>query len=312
MQQQTGSNVKIINRLRDENNKYSGVALTNQKCDSKKRGTAETTEKELTMEQSMSSISMNKNKTSIFLTMATTTCCELCCEATSALVVLSSTCSHPACRECLTKWITKQESLNKETVPCPYCRVTLNDRDIFQILGRPMQLTCTRRVTVEKQTTTELDDLTHDWLQANTRQCPNCHLHIEKLDGCDKMECVCGCRFCFKCGTANATCRCTPRNHVFWDNIRYCNSGRTAETVVVVNLDTDTVGTMIGQRIRLEDNRLKSQTRNRMRRFRRIEIGAIDRAPMYAVSICNGSWLFRPKDSIKTEDETPGTPFSTP
>jgi hypothetical protein len=114
------------------------------------------------------------------------------------------------------------------------------------------------------------------------------------------MEYVCGCRFCFKCGTANATCWCTPPDHVFWDNIRHCNSRLKAESVTLVDLDasTNTLGTMIGRRKRLEDNRLKRETRNRIRQSARSEIGSIDRAPMYTVSICNGSWLFKPKDSI--------------
>jgi hypothetical protein len=292
---------------------------------------------EITTEQSVSTISKNSNKNCETQTMATTTCCQLCCEANSTLVVLS--CSHSACRECLTKWISKQELLNKKTVPCPYCHVNMNDSEIFQILGRPLQQTSTDHFCSEEQNSTELDELTRDWLQANTRQCPRCHLHIEKLDGCDKMECVCGCRFCFKCATANATCRCTPSRHVFFDNIRNCPSNLTVEAVVVVNPDasTETVGSMIIRRRQLEDNRLmeiqqheerdpgvlwllqvirrmrleatrrmclednhwKTLERNRIRKRDSIEVEAINRAPAYIVSIYNGSWLFESKDSIK-------------
>jgi hypothetical protein len=247
----------------------------------------------------MSNIRKNNNQNSETITMATTTFCELCCEATSTLVVLS--CSHSACRECLTKWISKQELLNKETVPCPYCLVNMNERDIFQVLGRPMQPTFTDRTCTEEPNSTELDVLTRDWLIANTRQCPRCHLHIEKLDGGDMMECVCGCRFCFNCATANATCRCTPSHPVFWDNIRNCTSNLTVEAVVVVNPDanTESVGSMIIRRRRLEDNRWKTLERNRKRQRDSVDVEAIHRAPAYIVSIYNGSWLFEPKDSIK-------------
>ena len=30
--------------------------------------------------------------------------------------------------------------------------------------------------------------------------CPKCHRCIEKSEGCDKMTCPCGCKFCLKCG----------------------------------------------------------------------------------------------------------------
>ena len=56
------------------------------------------------------------------------------------------------------------------------------------------------------------------------RQCPGCKNGLEKLrNTCNKFQCRCGCRFCWKCGAlgdanGNATCRCTGSDHVFWDN----------------------------------------------------------------------------------------------
>eukprot|EP00050_Salpingoeca_kvevrii_P004138 m.243598 g.243598 ORF g.243598 m.243598 type:complete len:353 (-) comp10951_c1_seq1:236-1294(-) len=53
---------------------------------------------------------------------------------------------------------------------------------------------------------------------AGIRKCPRCKTPIEKSDGCDKMKCRCGFKFCYACGTVGATCACTPENHGYWDN----------------------------------------------------------------------------------------------
>ncbi len=38
------------------------------------------------------------------------------------------------------------------------------------------------------------------WIKGNTKECPNCHTHIEKNDGCDHMTCVrCKHEFCWEC-----------------------------------------------------------------------------------------------------------------
>jgi len=51
------------------------------------------------------------------------------------------------------------------------------------------------------------------------RRCPKCTALIEKDPGtCDKMQCHCGYRFCFRCGAENAQCACTAAFHQFWDN----------------------------------------------------------------------------------------------
>ncbi|KNC51018.1 IBR1/IBR2 fusion protein [Thecamonas trahens ATCC 50062] len=47
------------------------------------------------------------------------------------------------------------------------------------------------------------------------RQCPSCRVWIEKVDGCDKIRCLCGAKWCFVCLTPNATCSCTSRAHGF-------------------------------------------------------------------------------------------------
>jgi hypothetical protein len=50
------------------------------------------------------------------------------------------------------------------------------------------------------------------------RQCPQCHIMIERAYGCAKVKCLCGYGMCFICGSAGAKCKCTGTNHVFFDN----------------------------------------------------------------------------------------------
>ena len=58
------------------------------------------------------------------------------------------------------------------------------------------------------------------------RTCPGCRQGLEKVArSCNKFQCRCGCRFCWKCGAladaaGNLACGCTGRDHVFWDNVR--------------------------------------------------------------------------------------------
>ena len=55
------------------------------------------------------------------------------------------------------------------------------------------------------------------------KQCPNprCARMISKERGtCNKMMCVCGYKFCYKCGIKDALCSCTSDDHTFWDNVK--------------------------------------------------------------------------------------------
>lgn len=66
------------------------------------------------------------------------------------------------------------------------------------------------------------------------RKCPKCGSWIEKgpaveafgipiAEGCDKMTCRCGCKFCFKCGSINAECSCTGTDHGFFEHQEVLN-----------------------------------------------------------------------------------------
>jgi hypothetical protein len=49
--------------------------------------------------------------------------------------------------------------------------------------------------------------------------CPRCQVLIHRTYGCDNMKCLgCNYGFCWKCGSENSTCNCTPASHVYYDN----------------------------------------------------------------------------------------------
>ena len=50
--------------------------------------------------------------------------------------------------------------------------------------------------------------------------CNRCQQGIIKNEGCHKVKCRCGYRFCWICGSENAQCNCTPAHHGFYDNIQ--------------------------------------------------------------------------------------------
>lgn len=150
-------------------------------------------------------------------TQQTLASCLVCCEdLPAAAMCLLFQCAHECCQECIAKWIKQEESSGRHTPPvCPFCRVELTDHEILSILGRPFQ---PRSPATSDEA--ELDALALQWLQEHTRQCPGCGLHIQKeAGGCDKMECLCGCRFCYECGSLDAQCSCTNGNHSYWDNV---------------------------------------------------------------------------------------------
>eukprot|EP00581_Thalassiosira_minuscula_P015447 CAMPEP_0183725608 /NCGR_PEP_ID=MMETSP0737-20130205/20950_1 /TAXON_ID=385413 /ORGANISM="Thalassiosira miniscula, Strain CCMP1093" /LENGTH=334 /DNA_ID=CAMNT_0025956651 /DNA_START=44 /DNA_END=1048 /DNA_ORIENTATION=+ len=127
--------------------------------------------------------------------------CPLCCE--DAELVLLNACSHKSCRACLAKWIEKEESSGQDAVACPFCRVNLNDKDVYSLIGRQFQR---RESSVNEQSSDEIDELTLEWINSQTKMCPGCGYRVEKDDGCNHMECLCGYEFCFGCGQSRCSC----------------------------------------------------------------------------------------------------------
>jgi len=56
-------------------------------------------------------------------------------------------------------------------------------------------------------------------LLSSFRMCPKCRTPIIKSNGCEKLMCRCGARFCYVCLSPNAQCEHTPASHGFFDNI---------------------------------------------------------------------------------------------
>ena len=149
---------------------------------------------------------------------ATFSLCKLCYEesASASSSVVLSNCHHHSCKSCLVKWIEKAESSGKTTPPtCPFCRLAINEDDVFAILGRSFQPR--QRATKETHFEDEIDDLTLEWLNEHTVLCQGCGSHVEKESGCDLIECLCGWRFCYSCGLPGGVCGCNP-GHGFLGN----------------------------------------------------------------------------------------------
>jgi len=130
--------------------------------------------------------------------------CYVCCDkvSTNESIILTA-CSHRGCNACTTKWIKTQEDSGQATsATCPYCRANIHDDDVIAILGRPFK----QREALARPANEEIDDLTLQWFNDQTKLCPGCGSRVEKLDGCDHMTCLCGCGFCFKCGSMRCLC----------------------------------------------------------------------------------------------------------
>lgn len=70
-----------------------------------------------------------------------------------------------------------------------------------------MQATPQEKIALEKRYSKKYlavvvtEAQTKEWLQQNTKRCPQCRTDIQKSEGCNKMQCwKCGTRFCYLCG----------------------------------------------------------------------------------------------------------------
>mmetsp|Transcript_23187 Transcript_23187/g.37634 ORF Transcript_23187/g.37634 Transcript_23187/m.37634 type:complete len:434 (-) Transcript_23187:147-1448(-) len=149
--------------------------------------------------------------------------CTLCCEkyisASSSECVVLSSCHHRSCRSCLCKWIKKEEASGQTTPPtCPFCRSAIGEEDVLVILGRLFQPR--EKLASHPEGDGEIDELTLHWINEHTVPCGACGSLIEKTDGCDKIECLCGYRFCYSCGLPGGNCGCDP-GHSFLNDDEY-------------------------------------------------------------------------------------------
>ena len=146
------------------------------------------------------------------------TTCQICFE-TAEHPQLSGCGHQSACAACLGRWIAEEESAGMlvPRCPMPQCQAPLQAEEVTRMLGRTYQPQVKLEADGGKDTK-ELDAETKAWLRENTKSCGGCGAHICKSDGCDKMQCLCGWRFCWRCGCVGATCDCN-KGHGFFDNI---------------------------------------------------------------------------------------------
>ena len=142
--------------------------------------------------------------------------CPICLDEVP-LTVLAG-CSHAACQPCLAQFFTTLETTGSPWAKCPMpdCHTPVAPEAVWSLLGRAY-----KPAAAETATNTdphEVDRATAEWLESQTKLCGGCGARVCKSDGCDKMQCLCGYRFCWRCGSVDATCNCNP-GHGFFDNV---------------------------------------------------------------------------------------------
>mmetsp|Transcript_16647 Transcript_16647/g.21427 ORF Transcript_16647/g.21427 Transcript_16647/m.21427 type:complete len:478 (-) Transcript_16647:164-1597(-) len=210
--------------------------------------------------------------------------CQICLEESASQVL--SNCNHNGCKSCLTKWIEREEKSGQtNTSTCPFCRIAINAGDVFSITGRSFQ---PRRRTTNEVNEDEIDELTLQWLHENTVVCEGCGSSIEKESGCDLIECLCGWRFCYSCGSPGGTCDCN-RGHVFLNASDYI-----ADEPVRIN-GIVSIGHCVLRREKRRDRQL------------RIEKNIAEEAVHWAYTkesddtcTINGKWIFSSKKNSIT------------
>ena len=121
-------------------------------------------------------------------------------------------------RSCLSKYLMIQAE-SGHPAKCPFCLRKLSVTEVYRNLTASQQAVWLRqqnkwlelrafgRPHPDLAETKAMEGLGY-------RQCPMCGVWIEKqaagwITGCDKMTCRCGGRFCFQCGSVEASCDCS-------------------------------------------------------------------------------------------------------
>ena len=116
-------------------------------------------------------------------------------------------CASPKC----STFISEEDVLSGEEVgicqkcsnsTCRRCRRLMNDHAVWQIENR----VCPK----EEEDVVKLYELGNE---KRWKQCPSCCNMVEKTDGCNHMDCVCGVEFCYRCGKLfdeDDSCECEP------------------------------------------------------------------------------------------------------
>lgn len=183
--------------------------------------------------------------------------CDICLEVHSREAMYYLRCGHGFCVTSLLRAYDSYGT--DPSCPAPSCRAPVDEEDLYVLLGeeqaaRIVRFRIEKRIRVESQLRLCPDENCTQILSAGVepcevycescektvfldaipaadpalasvlsdlgmRICVSCGNGVEKKDGCDKMMCRCGAKFCYRCGTEFAMCNCTDDAHIFWDNI---------------------------------------------------------------------------------------------
>lgn len=164
--------------------------------------------------------------------------CSICCAFGEDIVIEKACgkCSGVACRDCLSQWYKSTkigDIINKAKLSCPFCKsipslqLTVKygsdiykfytPQKIFENLKDDYyQAMCTKCNKIhdylKKTCTNDVPVLNGNFIceqckpikEIVTKECPECHVMIEKLGGCNRIQCThCYIEICFVCLYSN-------------------------------------------------------------------------------------------------------------
>lgn len=121
-------------------------------------------------------------------------------------------CGHLYCIECISVRC-KMGLRDRLMVPAHCCHHVFPIEIVSEVLTLEEMTLYTQFVTEKNLNTHELDtdrEYASMVKQMGWTQCPGCGVGIEKVSGCNWIQCLRGHKFCFACGTKWGSCKCDP------------------------------------------------------------------------------------------------------
>lgn len=121
-------------------------------------------------------------------------------------------CSCRYCRSCLRDWIAASLNSQHTRPRCPStdCSYIMHIDDVGRVsprlgteLRRILALDYQQRLHKIKEEGGDLEK----WVEENAKTCPDCHVIVQKNEGCSSILCLCGTRFCWICGRRGELCQ---------------------------------------------------------------------------------------------------------
>lgn len=121
-------------------------------------------------------------------------------------------CGHMFCRSCMETWAETAVNDQKIRIKCPGegCTYSLMEQDLRELLSMRVFSRYQEHKHADYlqnlRQIADKDDSLMRWLRSHARPCPDCHVIVSRYEGCNVMTCVCGCRFCYACGSKSCQC----------------------------------------------------------------------------------------------------------